>query len=85
MAGDKARDRVESGDSGRGRNAVIRAQEQTAARMAFFNGPLGLSGIQSAKITAWPVSSLCHLDQQEEKRFRADGFAQPGPANAETT
>ena len=37
---DKARDRVESGDSGRERNAVIRPQEPAAARMDFFNGLL---------------------------------------------
>ncbi len=40
MIEDKARDRVESGDSGRERNAVIRAQEPAAARMDFFNGLL---------------------------------------------
>ena len=44
MAEDKARDRVESGDSGRERNAVIRPQGPDAARMDFFNGLLkGLS------------------------------------------
>ena len=37
---DKARDRVESGDSGRERNAVIRPQEPAADRMDFFNGLL---------------------------------------------
>ncbi len=40
MAEDKARDRVESGDSGRERNAVIRPQEPAADRMDFFNGLL---------------------------------------------
>ena len=40
MAVDKARDRVESGDSGRERNAVIRPQGPDAARMDFFNGLL---------------------------------------------
>ena len=38
MTEDKARDRVESGDSERERNAVIRPQEPAAARMDFFNG-----------------------------------------------
>ncbi len=38
VAEDKARDRVESGDSGRERNAVIRPQGPDAARMDFFNG-----------------------------------------------
>ena len=41
MTEDKARDRVESGDSGRERNAVIRPQEPAADRMDFFNGLLG--------------------------------------------
>ncbi len=41
MAEDKARDRVESGDSGRERNAVIRPQGPDAAQMDFFNGLLG--------------------------------------------
>ena len=41
MAEDKARDRVESGDSGRECNAVIRPQGPDAARMDFFNGLLG--------------------------------------------
>ena len=40
MAVDKARDRVESGDSGRERNAVIRPQGPDVARMDFFNGLL---------------------------------------------
>ncbi len=40
MTKDKARDRAESGDSGRGRNAVIRPQEPAADRMDFFNGLL---------------------------------------------
>ncbi len=40
MAEDKARDRVESGDSGRECNAVIRPQGPAAARMDFFNGLL---------------------------------------------
>ena len=40
MAEDKARDRVESGDSGRERNAVIRPQGPDAAQMDFFNGLL---------------------------------------------
>ena len=37
MTEDKARDRVESGDSGREHNAVIRPQEPAVARMVFFN------------------------------------------------
>ena len=44
MTEDKARDRVESGDSGRERNAVIRPQEPAADRMDFFNGLLGREG-----------------------------------------
>ena len=40
VAVDKARDRVESGDSGRERNAVIRPQGPDVARMDFFNGLL---------------------------------------------
>ena len=40
MTEDKARERVESGDSGRERNAVIRPQEPAVARMVFFNGLL---------------------------------------------
>ena len=40
VAEDKARDRVESGDSGRECNAVIRPQGPDAARMDFFNGLL---------------------------------------------
>ena len=40
MTEDKARDRVESGDSGRKRNAVILPQKPAAARMDFFNGLL---------------------------------------------
>ncbi len=43
MAEDKARDRVESGDSGRECNAVIRPQGPDATRMEFFNGLLCLS------------------------------------------
>ena len=39
MAEDKARNRVESSDSVRERNAVIRLREPDAARMGFFNGP----------------------------------------------
>ena len=39
---DKARDRAESGDSERKRNAVIRSLEPAAARMDFFNGLLCL-------------------------------------------
>ncbi len=38
MAEDKARDRVDSGDSARERNAVVRPREPDAARMGFFNG-----------------------------------------------
>ena len=38
MAEDKARDRRESLDSGRERNAVIRSQGPDADRMGFFNG-----------------------------------------------
>ena len=51
VAEDKARNRVESSDSGRERNAVMRSQEPAAARMDFFNGLLaggvlnGRSGI----------------------------------------
>ena len=41
MAEDKAHDRVESGDSGRECNAVIRPQGPDAARMDFFNGLIG--------------------------------------------
>ena len=37
---DKARDRVESSDSARERNAVIRPQGPDVARMDFFNGLL---------------------------------------------
>ena len=37
---DKARDRVDSGDSARERNAVIRPREPAVARMGFFNGLL---------------------------------------------
>ena len=44
VAEDKARDRVESGDSGRERNAVIRPQGPDAARMVFFNGLLDTGG-----------------------------------------
>ena len=40
VAEDKARDRVESGDSGSERNAVSRPQGPDAARMGFFNGLL---------------------------------------------
>ena len=40
MGVDKARDRRESLDSGRKRNAVIRSQGPDAARMDFFNGLL---------------------------------------------
>ena len=38
MAEDKARDRVDSGDSARECNAVIRPREPAVARMGFFNG-----------------------------------------------
>ncbi len=50
MTEDKARDRVESEDSERERNAVIRPQEPAAARMDFFNGLLraGSMGIAFA-------------------------------------
>ena len=44
VAEDKARDRVESGDSGRECNAVIRPQGPAAARMDFFNGLLKQTG-----------------------------------------
>ncbi len=40
MTEDMARDRAESGDSERERNAVIRPQEPAADRMDFFNGLL---------------------------------------------
>ena len=40
VAEDKAHDRVESGDSGRECNAVIRPEGPDAARMDFFNGLL---------------------------------------------
>ena len=40
MAEDKARDRRESLDSGRERNAVFRSQGPDVARMDFFNGLL---------------------------------------------
>ena len=40
MTEDEARDRVESGDSERERNAVIRSQEPAVDRMDFFNGLL---------------------------------------------
>ena len=45
MAEDKARDRVESRDSGRECNAVIRPQGPDAARMDFFNGLIGPDGM----------------------------------------
>ncbi len=41
MAEDKARDRRESLDSGRERNAVVRSQGPDVTRMDFFNGLLG--------------------------------------------
>ena len=41
VAEGKARDRVESRDSARERNAVIRPQGQDVVRMDFFNGLLG--------------------------------------------
>ncbi|MCE2441301.1 MAG: DUF2283 domain-containing protein [Candidatus Latescibacteria bacterium] len=40
VAEDKARNRVESGDSARERNAVFRPQGPAVARMDFFNGLL---------------------------------------------
>ena len=40
MAEDKARNRVESSDSARERNAVFRPQGPAVARMGFFNGLL---------------------------------------------
>ena len=52
MTEDKARDRVESGDSGRERNAVIRPQEPAAARMDFFNG---LLEVRTAVVSSYPV------------------------------
>ena len=56
MTEDKARDRAESGDSGRERNAVIRAQEPAADRMGFFNGLLGPITGQLGKIE--PIVAL---------------------------
>ena len=41
VAEDKARDRRESLDSGRERNAVFRSQGPDVARMDFINGLLG--------------------------------------------
>ena len=40
MAEKEARSLIESGDSKRKRNAVIRLREPAAARMGFFSGPL---------------------------------------------
>ncbi len=40
MTEDKARDRVDSADSARERNAVNRLREPAVARMGFFNGLL---------------------------------------------
>ena len=44
VAEDKARNRVESSDSARERNAVFRPQGPAVARMDFFNGLLGWQG-----------------------------------------
>ena len=48
MAEDKARDRRESLDSGRERNAVFRSQGPDADRMDFINGLLGDGRIVAA-------------------------------------
>ncbi len=50
MAEDKARDRVESGDSARECNAVIRPQGPGAARMDFFNGLLSVGTDTSVNV-----------------------------------
>ena len=53
MAEDKARDRVESGDSGRERNAVIRPQVPEVARMDFFNGLLRPTSFRTVTFCAF--------------------------------
>ena len=59
MTEDKARDRVESGDSGRECNAVIRPQGPDAARMDFFNGLLRVDcGIPRPFACSKPVLSV---------------------------
>ena len=56
MTVDKARDRVESGDSRRERNAVFRPQGPDAARMDFFNGllrPFESVDAQGFEVNGW--------------------------------
>ncbi len=58
MTEDKARDRAESGDSERERNAVIRPQVPAADRMGFFNGLLRLwPFFVRVTETAWPAGA----------------------------
>ena len=64
VAEDKARDRRESLDSGRERNAVLRSQGPDTARMDFFNGLLLLTASKTANSSRpswlaalWPGNS----------------------------
>ena len=59
VAEDKARDRVESGDSGRECNADIRPQGPDAARMDFFNGLLKIHRTDADILDLFDAS--CHL------------------------
>ena len=64
---DKARDRVESGDSGRQRNAAIRAQSPTADRMDFFNGLLKGENFYNTSVGKHPK---LEVEMDTPTRFR---------------
>ena len=69
MVEDKARDRVESGDSGRERNAVFRPQGPDAARMDFFNGLLRGKSTSLRRI----------FDRLRDRKLRADAIRVTDP------
>ena len=79
MAEDKARDRRESLDSGRERNAVIRSQGPDGARMGFFNGlPGRLPGASHSGYVGRPPTQSSHeatKTQRENRNLQLLRFA----------
>ena len=59
MAEGKARNRVESSDSARERNAGVRPQGPAVARMDFFNGLLGRRFIPSRYVACAELVEGC--------------------------
>ena len=75
MAEDKARDRVESGDSGRECHAVFRPQGPDAARMDFFNGLLRRWTLSIVSMRA--AMRMRHREIESSLQYGEDTLPEP--------